>query len=263
HQGLRSGYDWGGVAMAAITSGVGQTNLVTNIAKNAFLRGAAMAAASDLASYALHKAFGEEAHFSWRSIAADALAGGISAKLFGPAATQNGAPVAANVKNPGWFSWSAVAKVATTSVVRQGISYAAHKAIEGEAHWNNGQVLAGALTDVASTVAGMWVHERDARAAEQAMRLQLAIEQAQGNEGPFGAIKLTGATGRSSWMLDQSGVVAASASARPLDDILLADVSDEAFDGTRTYPLPPDPEITWSPLPGETWADTGLFTTLG
>jgi hypothetical protein len=39
-------------------------------------------------------------------------------------------------------------------VLRQGISYGVHQAIEGHARWNNGQVLGNVATDVATTVAG-------------------------------------------------------------------------------------------------------------
>jgi hypothetical protein len=167
------------VALSGITAGVGGGAAKQRFGA-AFVHGAEMAAASNLAGYALHRVVGEDASFSLRGLVSDTLAGGLAEGVLGPAMTLNGTAVGGNIASSASFSWTAVAAAAAKSVLRQGISYGVHQAIEGHATWNNGQVLGTAITDAAVAAAGM------TRADEQrAKEAQQFYETAMADGNPF------------------------------------------------------------------------------
>ena len=183
--GDRQGYNWAQVGTSAIMAGfgaskVGQSlyggmrtadSVVTRFAGR-FAYGATMAVASDAVNYALSKGMGYETHFSLRSTVANGIASGLSTGILGPAPGQGG--TSAN----GPFNWTAVAMAAVKSVARQGISYGVHKAIEGHASWNTGQVLGNAIGDAVGT--GLGAVTREQMKASQGDRPELTavgIEQ--------------------------------------------------------------------------------------
>jgi hypothetical protein len=210
-----------------------------------------MAAASNLAGYALHRVLGEDARFSLRGLVSDTLAGGLAEGVLGPAMTLNGTAVGGNIASSASFSWTAVAAAATKSVLRQGISYGVHQAIEGHATWNNGQVLGNAITDAAVAAAGMTrADEQRAKEAQQfyetamadgnpfndGVRQPLDAEQSASRLDGLRTIedKLNAAGRASTTVQDANGAVAVGADGQYIFDPNLWDLDPNG----KAYPVP-------------------------
>ncbi|MBN8640094.1 MAG: LysM peptidoglycan-binding domain-containing protein, partial [Anaerolineae bacterium] len=159
NQGYRQGYNWGQVAVSALSAGYASSGPF-DVAKNPFwatVGNAAVGAASNyITSYAVNKLTGVEDHFSWRQLLAGSATAAVSAGVLGGRGVANGQ----GTPPPIAFDWKDVAREAVKevaySVVRQGIGYEVNKAFHIETSWNWRQVAAGALVDGARAGASAW-----------------------------------------------------------------------------------------------------------
>jgi hypothetical protein len=123
-------------AMAALTVGISNTNVVGSIANklggSQFARGAVTAVAGNLGSQAFRRVAGVETHFSWKSIAASAVSGGISASVTGGIA-------------------SAPSRVFTSGMVGGIVSLHTRRALGFDDPINYGDVLADAFGNALAT----------------------------------------------------------------------------------------------------------------
>jgi len=146
--GMRQGFSWGAIAMAAIPGG--QTGSGWQAVRQAM----ASAAYRYVGAYAIDKAMGvDDTHFSLRAMGTSVVQAGAAAGIAqigsepGTTVTQtSGNGVTSPVVSDAPFSWT---RVATQAVLRQASNYAVDKAFNGgDAHWNTGLALVGIAGDV-------------------------------------------------------------------------------------------------------------------
>jgi Putative Ig domain len=158
NQGYRQGYNWGAVAVAALSAGQGggTLELTRSAAFNLAATAALRAGSNYITSYAVNKITNVEDHFSWRGMLSGMATAGITAGVF------NGKGLGQqNLGSTGIaFNFRDVATAAVKevgrSVVRQGIGYVVNKAFDIETSWNWKQVAASAAIDGASAAAQAW-----------------------------------------------------------------------------------------------------------
>lgn len=157
--GQRPGYDWGGVAVSAISAGYGAKaganwiddaqSVAGTYARTAVVA-AGKAAVNYTGSYAINKALGQDASFSWRELAVSSVSTAITSSLLGGSSPRTGANgLATNAMHSVAFSWKALALEAVSSVARQGVSHVVQDTIQGNAHWDWESVLQTTAQDVA------------------------------------------------------------------------------------------------------------------
>jgi len=152
--GIRQGYDVGGIVMAGVTAGYG-SDLPINQGTGfgfRFLQGAEQAIEARVGSFAINKALGRKDTWNWSNLAVSAVSSGLGNGLFGPSGTAPGTPAAPNplAKALNAFNWTQVAKLTAEAVARTAITYGVEKAFTGEAHWAWSSVANTASSDVAS-----------------------------------------------------------------------------------------------------------------
>jgi len=160
--GMRQGFSWGAIAMAAIPGGG------TYSGWKAVGMAMASAAYRYVGAYAIDKAMGvDDTHFSLRAMGTSMAQAGAAAGI-AQIGTQPGTPVTSTSSNGvtspvvsnAPFSWG---RVAAQAVIRQASNYAIDKAFNGgDAHWNTGLALVGIAGDMAQA-RGRWKTEERER----------------------------------------------------------------------------------------------------
>jgi phage tail protein X len=158
---LRNGYDVGTIAMAGVNGYLGGDTYLDPGPVNSGLT----AVINDVGATAIDKALGRPTHFSWKSVAVDAVEQAASYELFGNDGTTQG-QVNQNPSLTGGFNWKAAVEAAGESVANAGIRYGLDKAIIGKAQWSWGQVGAQALGQ--GLVAGLTTPEQPTQASQAA-----------------------------------------------------------------------------------------------
>jgi phage tail protein X len=163
-EGLREGYDVGGIAASAVMAvlpGTGAAGKLQKLAAKGMWGKAAAAAiqsvGSSLMATAVNGALGRDTHFSWKNVAVGAVTAAISSGLDFGSRTTPGAPATPGLTAPPpppAFKWGDALEVGLKAVGREALQYGVAKAIIGEAHWSWGSVAASVASDVALGWAG-------------------------------------------------------------------------------------------------------------
>ena len=196
--GQRDGYDVGGIAVSALSAGVGAGSGASEWVKaaeglkamgRAATVAAGAAAANYTTSYAINRVAGEDVHFKWSELATASVSAALAAGVLQGVSPRTGATGLAtnNLSETPAFSWGAVAKEALQSVARQAIRAGVATQFMGNSGWNWEGVLGNVAQDVA--VVGLGGYLTDQRRERlRTERVASYVYEAAWNDGnPFGS----------------------------------------------------------------------------